>query len=123
MHSTGSTDALAAPYTLATGHVVECLADVLEGPHLQVLLAERFGLTADAAGQAAITVSQVLTVTWHVEGHGQDFRTWIGCMPDVLLKCFVEMAARSERDEFFTGHAVHIGRQVFTELALRLRPF
>ncbi|MET9412154.1 hypothetical protein ABZX90_41530 [Streptomyces sp. NPDC002935] len=123
MNSTGRTDPLAAPYTLMTGQVTERFADVLEGPHLQALLAERFRLTADAAGQAAITVGQVLTVTWHAAGYGQEFRTWIGCMPDVLLKCFVEMAARAERDEFAAGHAVHIGRQVFTELALRLRPF
>ncbi|MGW1801690.1 hypothetical protein ACWCQN_38680 [Streptomyces sp. NPDC001984] len=123
MHSTVSTDALAAPYTLTTGQVAERLADVLEGPHLQALLAERFGLCADAAGQAAITVDQVLTTTWRSAGYGQDYRTWISCMPDVLLKCLVEMAACAEVDEFTAGHALHVGRQLLTELALALRPF
>ncbi len=123
MSSTARTDHLAAPYTLTTCQVVERLADVLEGPHLQALLAERFGLTVEAAGQAAITVDQVLTATWQTAGYGQDLHTWIDCMPEVLLKCLVEMAARAERDEFSTGYAMHIGRQLFTELALQLRPF
>ncbi|MEU2857617.1 hypothetical protein ABZ672_04190 [Streptomyces mirabilis] len=118
MHSAASTD---APYTLTTGQVTERLADVLEGPHLQALLAERFRLCADAAGQAAITVAQVLTATWHNAGYGQDYRTWIACTPEVLLKCLVEMAARAERDEFSTGHALHVGRQLLTELALAIR--
>jgi len=123
MDSTAHTDPLAAPYALATGQVAERLADVLEGPHLQALLAERFGLTADAAGQAAISVGMVLSATHRYAGYGQDFRTWIACMPEVLLKCLVEMAARAEQDEFATGHALHIGRQMLTELALQLRPF
>ncbi|MFH8771980.1 hypothetical protein [Streptomyces sp. NPDC017958] len=116
-------DALAAPYTLATGEAVTRLADCLEGPHLQVLLAERFDLDLRAAGEAAINVDQALNTTWRTSGYGQDYRTWIDCMPDALLKCFVELAARAERDEFSTGHALRIGRQVFTELALQLRPF
>ncbi|MFF3378093.1 hypothetical protein ACFYXF_34720 [Streptomyces sp. NPDC002680] len=123
MHSTASTDALAAPYALTTGQVTERLADVLEGPHLQALLAERFGLCADAAGQAAITVDQALTATWRSAGYSQDYRTWIAGMPEVLLKCLVEMAARAELEEFSTGHALHVGRQLFTELARAIRPF
>ncbi|GHE79938.1 hypothetical protein GCM10014715_39110 [Streptomyces spiralis] len=124
MTSSTTTDALAAPYALTTGHTADRLADILtEGPHLQHLLAERFGLDTGAAGEAAITVDQALTATWRMSGYGQDYRTWISCMPDVLLKCFVELAARAERDEFSTGHAVHIGRQLLTELALQLRPF
>nr|WTB35228.1 hypothetical protein OG781_42365 [Streptomyces sp. NBC_00830] len=120
---TTATDRLAAPYTLTTGQVAERLADVLEGPHLQALLAERFDLDLDAAGQAAITVDQILATTHRSAAYGQDYRTWIACMPDVLLKCLVEMAARAERDEFSTGHALHIGRQLLTELALAIRPF
>ncbi|MFD5762004.1 hypothetical protein ACFWIZ_44390, partial [Streptomyces sp. NPDC127044] len=120
-HRTVSSDALAAPYTLTTGQVTERLADVLEGPHLQALLSERFRLYADAAAQAAITVDQVLTTTWQTAGYGQDYRTWIACMPEVLLKCLVEMAARAERDEFSTGHALHVGRQLLAELALAIR--
>ena len=116
-------DALAAPYTLATGQEVSRLADCLEGPHLQVLLAERFDLDLGSAGEAAIHVDQALTTTWRTSGYGQDYRTWVGCMPDALLKCFVELAARAERDEFSTGHVLRIGRQVLTELALQLRPF
>ncbi|MCX4858296.1 hypothetical protein [Streptomyces canus] len=123
MNSIARTDPLAAPYTLTTGQVAGRLADVLEGPHLQALLAERFGLTVDAAGQAAISVGTVLAATHRYAGYGQDYRTWMACMPEVLLKCLVEMAARAERDEFSTGHALHIGRQLLTELALQLRPF
>ncbi|MFF4504864.1 hypothetical protein [Streptomyces sp. NPDC001401] len=123
MNSAARTDPLAAPYMLTTGQVAERLADVLEGPHLQALLAERFGLTADAAGQAAISVGAVLSATHRTAGYGQDFRTWIACMPEVLLKCLVEMAARAERDDFSISHALHIGRQMLTELHLRLLPF
>lgn len=123
MSSITPADHLLTPYTLTTGQVVDRLADVLEGPHLQTLLAERFGLTVPAAGQAAITVDQVLTATWQTAGYGQDLHTWITCMPEVILKCLVEMAARAERDEFSTGYAMHIGRQLFTELALKFRPF
>ncbi|MFD7769891.1 hypothetical protein [Streptomyces sp. NPDC059787] len=123
MNST-STDALAAPYALTTGHTADRLADVVAaGPHLQYLLTERFGLTAEAAGQAVITVDQALAATWHVTGYGQDYRTWISCMPEVLLKCVVEMAAYAEVDEFSVGHAVRVGRQMLTELALQFRPF
>lgn len=120
MHSTVSAD---APYTLTTGQVTGRLADVLEGPHLQALLAERFGLCADAAGHAAITVDQVLTATWRSVGYSQDYRTWIACTPEVLLKCLVEMAAHAELEEFSTSHALHVGRQLLTELALAIRPF
>ncbi|MFI5799097.1 hypothetical protein [Streptomyces sp. NPDC051677] len=123
MSSTAHADPLAAPYTLANGQVVGRLADVLEAPHLEALLAERFGLTADAAGQAVISIDAALTATHRTAGFGQLFRTWIACMPDVLLKCLVEMAARAEQDEFSTSHALHIGRQMLTELALSLRPF
>ncbi|MGW1157807.1 hypothetical protein ACWD48_06175 [Streptomyces sp. NPDC002519] len=124
MHSTTQTDALAAPYALATGHTADRLADLLvEGPHLQHLLAERFGLSADAAGEAAIAIDQVLTATWRTAGYGQHYRTWVACTPEVLLKCLVEMAACAEANEFTVGHALHVGRQLLTELALTLRPF
>jgi hypothetical protein len=123
MNTAAPTDPLAAPYVLATGQLVGRLADVLEGPHLQTLLAERFDLTAEAAGQAAMSVGTVLTATHRMAGYGQDFRTWTACMPEVLLKCLVEMAARAERGDFSTGHALHVGRQMLTELALQIRPF
>ncbi|MFB7329917.1 hypothetical protein [Streptomyces sp. NPDC056190] len=123
MNTTAFTDPLAAPYSLATGQVCERLASVLEGPHLQALLAERFGLSAEAAGQAAITVDQTLTATWRTANYGQRYGTWIACLPEALLKCVVEMAARAEGDEFSTGHALHVGRQLLTELSLKLRPF
>ncbi|MEU3342252.1 hypothetical protein [Streptomyces sp. NPDC006668] len=122
LNSTTS-DALAAPYTLATGETVNRLADCIEGPHLQGLLAQRFGLDHNAAGEAAINVDQALVATWRASGGRQAYRIWIDCMPDVLLKCFVELAARAAGDEFSIGHALHIGRQVFTELALQLRPY
>ncbi|MEU6324998.1 hypothetical protein [Streptomyces sp. NPDC047009] len=124
MHTTTQTDALAGPYALATGHTADRLADILVGgPHLQRVLAERFGLSAAAAGEAAITIDRVLTVTWRSAGYGQDYRTWVACAPEVLLKCVVEMAACAEADEFTVGHAVYLGRQMLTELALALRPF
>ncbi|MGW0956740.1 hypothetical protein [Streptomyces sp. NPDC002545] len=123
MTTTALTDPLAAPYPLATGQLAYRLANVLEGPHLQALLAERFGLTAEAAGQAAINVDQTLTATWRTASYGQKYGTWIACMPEALLKCVVEMAARAEGDEFSTGHALHVGRQLLTELSLQLRPF
>ncbi|MFE4424395.1 hypothetical protein [Streptomyces sp. NPDC056817] len=123
MNTTAFTDPLAAPYSLTTGQVAERLAGVLEGPHLQALLVERFGLSAEAAGQAAITVDRTLAATWRVASYGQKYGTWIACMPEVLLKCVVEMAARAEGDEFSTGHALHVGRQLITELSLQLRPF
>ncbi|MFJ3248427.1 hypothetical protein [Streptomyces sp. NPDC086782] len=123
MNTTAPSDPLAAPYSLTTGQVAERLADVMEGPHLQALLVERFGLTAEAAGQAVVSVDKTLTTTWHTNGYGQKYGVWIACMPDVLLKCVVEMAARAEGDEFSTGHALHVGRQLLTELALQLRPF
>jgi hypothetical protein len=124
MTTAAHTDRLAAPYALTTGHTADRLADLLAGgPHLQHLLAERFGLSAVAAGEAAITIDQVLAATWRTAGYGQDYRTWIACMPEVLLRCLVEMAACAVADEFTVGHAVHIGRQLLTELALVLRPF
>ncbi|WP_324787149.1 hypothetical protein [Streptomyces sp. H51] len=124
MSSTTRTDPLAAPYALATGHTADRLADIVAaGPHLQHLLAERFGLSADAAGQAAITIDQVLTATHCTASYGQDYLTWLGCTPEALLKCVVEMAACAEADEFTIGHAAHVGRQMFTELSLALRPF
>ncbi|MFF0291056.1 hypothetical protein [Streptomyces sp. NPDC005262] len=124
MSVTATTDRLAAPYALTTGHTADRLADILAGgPHLQALLVERFGLTIGAAGEVAITVDQVLTATHRTASYGQDYRTWIACMPEVFLKCLVEMAARAEADEFTVGHAVHVGRQLITELALALRPF
>ncbi|WP_073947596.1 hypothetical protein [Streptomyces kebangsaanensis] len=124
MNSTTHTDPLAAPYPLATGHTADRLADiVVGGSHLQHLLAERFGLRADAAGEAVITIDRVLAATHRTASYGQDYRTWIGCMPEVLLKCVVEMAACAAADEFTVGHAVYVGRQMLTELALVLRPF
>ena len=123
MSTTANTDPLAAPYTLTTGQVTERLADVLEGPHLQALLAERFSLSVDVAGHAVITVDTALTDTWRVTSYGEDYRTWTARVPEVLLKCLVEMAARAERDEFSTGHEVRVGRQLLTELALQFRPF
>ncbi|MFF3516148.1 hypothetical protein [Streptomyces sp. NPDC002573] len=124
MHITAHPDALAAPYALTTGHTADRLADILvEGPHLQHLLAERFGLSAEAAGEAAITIDRTLTVTHRRASYGQNYRTWVACMPDVLLKCLVEMAACAEADEFTTGHVLHVGRQLLTELSLALRPF
>ncbi|MFB7575376.1 hypothetical protein [Streptomyces sp. NPDC056165] len=123
MITTAVTDPLAAPYALATGQVAYRLANVMEGPHLQALLAERFGLTVEAAGQAVVTVDKTLTATWHTASYGQAYGTWIACMPEAILKCVVEMAARAEGDEFSTGHALHVGRQLLTQLSLQLRPF
>ncbi|WP_406515573.1 hypothetical protein OH809_24900 [Streptomyces sp. NBC_00873] len=124
MFATDQTDRLAAPYTLTTGHTADRLAGIVAGgPHLQALLVERFGLTVAAAGEVVITVDQVLTATHRTASYGQDYRTWIACMPEVFLKCLVEMAARAEADEFAVGHAVHVGRQLIAELALALRPF
>lgn len=124
MNSTAQTDPLAAPYLLATGHTVDRLADVLAGgPHLQYLLTERLGLRGAAAREAAITVGQVLTAAHRTVSYGQDYRAWIACIPEAFLKCLVEMAARAAIGDFAVAHAVHVERQLITELALLLRPF
>ncbi|MFE2578834.1 hypothetical protein [Streptomyces sp. NPDC059378] len=121
MNATASTDPLAAPYALATGQVAERLSVVMLDQHLQALLVERFGLPAEAADRVAATINEALAATWRLAGYNMPYPTWITCLPDVLLKCVVELVVRAEQDEFSIGHSMYLGRQILTELGLQIR--
>ncbi|WP_127356489.1 hypothetical protein [Actinacidiphila soli] len=119
---TDPTDRLAGPYTLGnTGSVTSRLADVLDGPHLQALLVERFALDVWGAEQAAASIGTTIQATWRASSYGEVFQTWLGRMPETLLKLLVEMAARAANDEFASCHELRIARLMLTELDLEIR--
>lgn len=122
MLTTDPNDRLAGPYPLGhTGSVTHRLADILDGPHLQALLAERFGLDTWGAEQAKASIGATLQAAWRATSYGEQFQTWLGRMPETLLKLLVEMAARAANDEFASCHELRIARLLLTELDLEIR--
>ncbi|WP_326737018.1 hypothetical protein [Streptomyces sp. NBC_01022] len=126
MHTT-PLDRLVGPYTIRdTGEpssspvIGDSLADIIDGPHLKTLLVDRFGLGADAAEQAAISTGATLHQAWRATAYGENYTAWVGRLPEVLLKCLVEMAARAETDPHATAHELRMARLMLTELAIDL---
>ncbi|MGW3657176.1 hypothetical protein ACWD6R_16445 [Streptomyces sp. NPDC005151] len=127
MPATAPLDRLAGPYEVCvTGDpnyrpvIGHRLADIIDGPHLQPLLAERFGLDDEAAEQAAFSTGATLHQTWRATAYGENYTAWVGRLPEVLLKCLVEMAARAETDKYATAHELRMARLMLTELAVDL---
>ncbi|MGW3246614.1 hypothetical protein [Streptomyces sp. NPDC001070] len=122
MFATDVADRLAGPYTLTGGEATDRLADVLlGGPALPRLLAERYEFGTESAATAAHAAAAALHDTWQSAAYGEDYTTWIRRMPETLLKCLVDLAARAEDDEFGAAHELRMARQVLAELAIVIR--
>ncbi|MFD3455801.1 hypothetical protein ACFWVC_26935 [Streptomyces sp. NPDC058691] len=122
MFTISQTDRLAGPYALGvTGETSDRLADVVDGPHLPALLAERYEFGTESAATAATAINAALHDSWRATAYGEDYAGWIGRMPDSLLKCVVDTAARAEDDEFGAVHELRMARLILSELAVVIR--